>query len=165
MGTKTVDAPLESPITTRAIVTTTKEGANVWINPPIIYMYIINSKARFLPLESAHFPAKTEPNGPPTQKAATATLHSPVVCPGNTKGSGAFITLILYPALNMSNDAIRTAKISGVVTVIASASSSSNSNRLIWLNLCSFSSGLSPLPVVDVKYSSVSKVSNALLSR
>lgn len=61
----------------------------------------MRSKAPLLPLSSAHFPAKTEPNGPPTQKDATAALQAPVEWPGKTKGSVAFITLMLYPAANV----------------------------------------------------------------
>ena len=38
-----------------------------------------------------------EPNGPLTQKAATAILHMLVLCPGNAYASLGFITLMLYP--------------------------------------------------------------------
>lgn len=98
MGTNTVEAPDERPITVRPIKTTYIEVANDWIAPPIMNSHVIRSNAPLLPLLSAHFPAKTQPNGAPTQDTETARLHCSVLCPGKTKASGAFITPVLYPA-------------------------------------------------------------------
>jgi hypothetical protein len=98
IGTNTVEAPDERPITARAIMITYIDPAIDWIAPPMMKSHVIKSKVPLLPLNSAQCPAKTQPNGAPTQKAETARLHSSALCPGKTKASGAFITLILYPA-------------------------------------------------------------------